>query len=571
MALPHLTVQVPSSLQASDHHAAHEFTTCSTMARTTEESASSTTSWCTAIGPSGRWLLQATQMGHGMFGTVHHGFDMLTGELVAIKRQALGRSEEVSNEVSAMARLAGCANVIGYRAHFEDSIATSIVMDLATGGELFEQVASEKLGMAEEVARGIFAQMASGVEQMHSRGVAHRDLKLENAVLEANGTVRWIDFGLAHLYPEHPSGTDPGTEYIYTGTESHFCPSEDLIADEHLVGTAVGSEAYMSPELKQLLNCCASPGFRGVDPRKADIWALGVCLFAMVAGFFPLGADRNREAGQLALAALCAASREGRCGVSAIYASYGRACLLSKPLVALLNALLSVDPNQRPAASDICASAWLSAHGARRSALLASDAILPAAASPPSSCSSGIAVTTPRQPCSPLPQGLPQGSRPREHIAKKRGRRGEPRLPKRSERRTGEDDARPGCSRVPARQPCAEELCSEWRAEPGDVDCVPALSIRHLPQTPSRSDWDNGWRTPESKFRCKERCWSLPAPGWMAAPTLETGSEAVGEEAVHSALCALEAAGDADVWSFMSLLEAEQGAGGGGAPFTLGA
>ena len=59
-----------------------------------------------------------------------------------------------------------------------------------SAGDLFERVADEKVGMAEEEARRMFAQMASGVEQMHSRGVAHRDLKLENAVLDADGASR---------------------------------------------------------------------------------------------------------------------------------------------------------------------------------------------------------------------------------------------------------------------------------------------------------------------------------------------------------------------------------------------
>jgi len=243
-------------------------------------------------------------LGNGTFGTVNRGVDLTSGELVAIKRLPFSLTPDSSDEVEAMLRLTGCSNVIGIRETFQDGKAQSIVMDAAIGGELFDQVAAAPEGMAEMEARRIFWQMASGVAQMHSRGVAHRDLKLENAVFDARGELRWIDFGLAHLYSKQPSA-----ERSSEGGEGGF--------EDEGVDTAVGSESYMAPELVRLRD--ARTGVQ-VDARKADIWALGVCLFAMVAGFVPLA---RGEGGEDALASLASAQAEGACGVAAIYAAVG--------------------------------------------------------------------------------------------------------------------------------------------------------------------------------------------------------------------------------------------------------
>jgi len=60
----------------------------------------------------------------------------------------------------------------------------------AEGSELLSHVLAAG-SMNEERARHVFRQMLSGVREMHGRGVAHCDLKLENAVFDARGTLRW--------------------------------------------------------------------------------------------------------------------------------------------------------------------------------------------------------------------------------------------------------------------------------------------------------------------------------------------------------------------------------------------
>jgi eukaryotic-like serine/threonine-protein kinase len=113
-----------------------------------------------------------------------------------------------------------------------------------------------------EVAQ-IGAALADALHSLHQQGVVHLDVKPENAILRADGTVVLIDFGLAH-HSSYP----------------------DLLAEETRFG--VGSAPYVSPE--QLA------GTR--EDRRSDVFALGVVLYEMATGKLPFGepdADvRNR-------------------------------------------------------------------------------------------------------------------------------------------------------------------------------------------------------------------------------------------------------------------------------------
>ena len=124
----------------------------------------------------------------------------MSGEPVAIKQlRSLGPTpyavkpyavkileNEARREVQTLDRLSGCRNVIGLRAWLSDAASSThlIVMEAADGGEVYSWLNSHAAGISEEQARSAFRQMVAGVGQMHGRGVAHRDLKLENAGIE---------------------------------------------------------------------------------------------------------------------------------------------------------------------------------------------------------------------------------------------------------------------------------------------------------------------------------------------------------------------------------------------------
>jgi len=124
-----------------------------------------------------------------------------------------------------------------------------IVLELATGGELFEFLSYTGF-FDESIARTYFQQLMSGVEFCHSKGVVHRDLKPENLLLDDAFTLKLADFGFSNV----------------------------VCAAHKLMFTECGTPGYMAPEM--LKN-------KGYDGAKADIWACGVILFIMLAGFPP--------------------------------------------------------------------------------------------------------------------------------------------------------------------------------------------------------------------------------------------------------------------------------------------
>ena len=81
---------------------------------------------------------------------------------------------------------------------------------------------------------------------MHSKGIAHRDLKVENIMIHGDGSLKICDFGLA--------------------------------TTEERVKSRTGTELYMAPEILEFVEH---------DPKQADIFSLGILLFAMKTCFFP--------------------------------------------------------------------------------------------------------------------------------------------------------------------------------------------------------------------------------------------------------------------------------------------
>ena len=87
---------------------------------------------------------------------------------------------------------------------------TYIVEEPILGGELFDHV-MESDGFSEEMCRHVFKQILEAVRYVHRSGYAHRDLKLENILLDSSFNVKLIDFGFA----EKLQGTD-GTDFMKT-------------------------------------------------------------------------------------------------------------------------------------------------------------------------------------------------------------------------------------------------------------------------------------------------------------------------------------------------------------------
>jgi serine/threonine-protein kinase SRK2 len=135
----------------------------------------------------------------------------------------------------------------------------AIVMEYAGGGELFQRIASapcQRFGEAQ--ARFFFRQLLEGIAYVHAQGMAHRDLKLENALL-MDSTPRprlcLCDFG-------------------YTKSE---------VLHSAFKTSNVGTPSYLAPEL---LTLSQSTDY---DGQKVDVWAVGVILYVMLVGGYPFG------------------------------------------------------------------------------------------------------------------------------------------------------------------------------------------------------------------------------------------------------------------------------------------
>lgn len=285
-------------------------------------------------------LAERKPLGVGGYAKVLLAKHISTGRPVAVKvlssqpvpGEGRGASSEaaVVREVAALRRAGEHEHVCCLFDHYRIGAEDALVMELCNGGELFGLI--ERQGaLGEPEALELFRGVLSGLSHLHSVGIAHRDLKLENVLLggEANRTPKICDLGLAHVHPPSRTSATGWADQLLT----QFC----------------GSRSYCAPEVM---------GRFKYNGYVADCWCLGVCLFGLVAGFFPVDEASTRDwrfnhVAQLQhrdpMASTCAA----------IFQFYQRVCPFSPGLVDLCDGLLQVQPHRRWGLPHVAASAWV--------------------------------------------------------------------------------------------------------------------------------------------------------------------------------------------------------------------
>ncbi|ELP89168.1 hypothetical protein EIN_485600 [Entamoeba invadens IP1] len=192
------------------------------------------------------------KLGEGSEGCVRLAINRRTGEKKAIKifnKNSQINLEHLENEISSLRKL-NHPNIVRLDEVIENDDQLYFVMELCPGGSLAEHIAIAPFSIP--VARNFFKQLLSGVKYCHDNGIVHRDLKLENLILDRDGiNLKICDFG-------HSS---------FIVTDWDFVQSN-----------VVGSLYHIAPE--QLLDHC----YRG---KKADIWSIGVILVRMLTGKYP--------------------------------------------------------------------------------------------------------------------------------------------------------------------------------------------------------------------------------------------------------------------------------------------
>ncbi len=198
-------------------------------------------------------------------------------------------------------------------------------MEMATGGELFDRLIDSG-NLTERAVAPYFKGMAEGLLHCHALGVVHRDIKLENVALCADDphAVKLLDFGLAVCLPPKGGG----------GFE------ESILYDK------VGSKSYRAPEI--LLN----DGYRAM---AVDVWALGITVFSLVAGFFPLDEAKPSD---WRFQRMARDQGSGLCTCESIFGMYRRQCPLSAELRELLDAMLAIDPARRLTMQQVAEHRW---------------------------------------------------------------------------------------------------------------------------------------------------------------------------------------------------------------------
>lgn len=191
------------------------------------------------------------ELGSGNFGVARLMRHKETKELVAMKYIPRGQKidENVAREIINHRSLRH-PNIIRFKEVVLTTTHLAIIMEYAAGGELFERICNAGR-FSEDEARYFFQQLISGVSYCHFLQICHRDLKLENTLLDGNPAPRLkiCDFGYSKssLLHSRPKST-------------------------------VGTPAYIAPEVLSR---------REYDGKLADVWSCGVTLYVMLVGAYP--------------------------------------------------------------------------------------------------------------------------------------------------------------------------------------------------------------------------------------------------------------------------------------------
>lgn len=224
----------------------------------------------------GNYILGQT-LGEGEFGKVKMGWKRDSSVEVAIKlirRENLGgntnRLQKIYREIHILRGL-DHPNIVRLHEMVETERHIGIILEYASGGELFDYILNHRY-LKDGPARKLFSQLISGVGYLHKKGIVHRDLKLENLLLDRNKNIIITDFGFANTFDPNDELSE---EIEYRLGDKDYIRSLGLEGNDaarrgDLMQTSCGSPCYAAPEL-----VVSDSLYTG---RKVDVWSCGVIL-----------------------------------------------------------------------------------------------------------------------------------------------------------------------------------------------------------------------------------------------------------------------------------------------------
>lgn len=200
-------------------------------------------------------------LGQGSYAVVRLAYDKTTNARVAIKTYEkyklydIHRRKNVKREIAILSQM-DHMNIIKMPTWIETPTQYNLVMEYVSDRSLYSYLKSKPTRrVSESEARNIFKQITAAIDYCHSRSIAHRDVKLENIILDDQSRVKLIDFGFAIA-----------------------CSKERL-------NVFCGTPSYMAPEIVSKKEYFGPP---------VDVWSLGIVMFSLICGKFPFkGTDEK--------------------------------------------------------------------------------------------------------------------------------------------------------------------------------------------------------------------------------------------------------------------------------------
>jgi len=245
-------------------------------------------------------------LGRGRFATVYLAREKKSGTIVVLKviyksvLKELRAERALRSEIEIQAHLRH-PNIIRIYGYFSDEDRIYLVLEYAMNGDIFNEVQLCRLD--ERLAANYIAQIARGLDHMHTNFVIHRDVKLENIYLSGEMEIKIGDFGWAVHNPKNLRGD-----------------------------TVVGTRNYLAPEM-----------LSGEDyDHKVDIWSLGIVAYEMLTGELPFfGVDEKELVHNI------------------LNADFKQPGYISKPCLDLLAKLLTRNPAERISLKELLVHPWI--------------------------------------------------------------------------------------------------------------------------------------------------------------------------------------------------------------------